>query len=158
MDRIHHVKMVSHDPKAVEEFLTEVVRVPKGWALGAPLPERTGEAAGTGEALDWDTVFRVRAADEAGGLMLGDGTSRQFQLLKGDESHLWSVAIATRDLEGAAARAVERGIPVTEPRLFEFEKESVRAFFARVGGLLFEVMRVEPGTGSTGAAVVSEPT
>lgn len=47
--------------------------------------------------------------------MVGDQESRQFQVLHGDRSHLWSVAIPTRDLEGARQWCVDRGIPVTEP-------------------------------------------
>lgn len=126
MDRIHHV------------------HVPAGWTLGAAPPEVDGERPGARDSLNWDEVFRVRAASETGGFMVGDQTSRQFQVLSGQRSHLWSVAIASRDLEGARQRCIERSIPVTEPRLFEFEDQAVRAFSARVGGLLFEVMRVEP--------------
>lgn len=144
MDRIHHVKLVSRDPGAVQRFLTEVVNVPSGWTLGTAPPEVDGELPGAREPLDWDEVFQVRDASEAGGFMVGDQQSRQFQVLFGESSHLWSVAIATRDLEGAHQRCIDRGIPVTEPRLFEFPDQAVRAFFARVGGLILEVMRVEP--------------
>ncbi len=146
MDRIHHVKIASSDPTAVEEFLTEVVRVPKGFSIGTsqPIaaPDLRPEAR---ETLDWEEVFGERAANTTGGLMVGDNTSRQFQvLLADDRAHIWSVAIGTRDLEGAHERSLARGIPTTDPDIFDFGKEIVRAFFARVGGILFEVMRVEP--------------
>lgn len=150
MDRIHHVKLVSHDPNAVQRFLTEVVQVPAGWTLGAAPPEIDGEATQDREPLGWNDVFDVRDASDAGGFMVGDQESRQFQVLYGDRSHLWSVAIATRDLEGARQRCIDRTIPVTEPQLFEVEGQGVRAFFARVGGLLFEVMRIESAAQTTG--------
>lgn len=158
MDRIHHVKLVSHQPDAVRRFLTEVVNVPSGWTLGAAPPEADTEAPDAQDPLDWDEVFRFRNASEAGGFMVGDQQSRQFQVLFGEQSHLWSVAIATRDLEGAHQRSIDRGIPVTEPRLFEFETQSVRAFFARVGGLLLEVMRVEPANAAPADASASSAT
>lgn len=158
MDRIHHVKMVTTDPRAVEDFLTEVVHVPpavqlvpKGGARAAPRAPAAGSGGSgggtTGETLDWDEVFRVRGPVGGGMAMVGDGTSRQFQVLEAEErAQIWAVAVGTRDLEGAHERSLARGIPTTDLRLFEFDGLNVRAFFARVGGILFEVARQEVPT------------
>jgi len=54
------------------------------------------------------------------------------------------VAIGTRHLERAHQRCVERGIACSDMQLVDWGKESIRAFFAEVGGIMFEVMRVEP--------------
>ena len=40
---------------------------------------------------------------------------------------------------------LERGIPCSDVQLVDWnEKDGIRAFFAEVGGIVFEVLRVEP--------------
>jgi len=66
--------------------------------------------------------------------------------LSASRYHGWcrAVAVGTRHIERAHERCVERGIPCSEMRLVDWnEKNDVRAFFAEVGGIVFEVMRVE---------------
>ena len=54
------------------------------------------------------------------------------------------VAVGTRDVEGAHARCVEQGIACTELDVTPWgDGGSIRFFFAEVGGIVFEVMRVE---------------
>ena len=70
--------------------------------------------------------------------------SRQFQVYSGDTPQIWSVAIGTRHLERAHERCVASGIPCTEMHLVPWgENQGIRAFFAEVGGIVFEVLRVE---------------
>ena len=52
--------------------------------------------------------------------------------------------VGTRNLEQAHARCVERGIPCSDLQLVPWgDGQGIRAFFAEVGGIVFEVMRVE---------------
>ena len=143
MDRVNHVKIVTPEPEAVDEFLREVLEVPEGWPLHrgepvpvyAPVPEKQ---------VTWESVMALRGDDGSGGFITGSTESRQFQILRGPKPHIWSVAVGTRHIERAHERCVERGIPCSDMELVDWnEKDGVRAFFAEVGGIMFEVMRVE---------------
>jgi catechol 2,3-dioxygenase-like lactoylglutathione lyase family enzyme len=144
MDRINHVKIVTPEPEAVDRFLREVLDVPGGWQIPggrdapshAPVPPRP---------VSWESVLARRGDDGSGGYITGSAESRQFQILRGPKAHLWSVAVGTRHIERAHQRCRERGIPCSDLELVDWnERDVVRAFFAEVGGILFEVMRVEP--------------
>ena len=150
MDRINHVKIVSPDPAAVDRFLREVVDIPEGWPLGSldgyeppadpPSPARDAQGNFSMESV---MAFRGETA-VMGGFITGDPSSRQFQIFQGNAPKVWGVAIGTRDLEGAHARCVERGIPCTDLQLTEWhDGGSIRFFFAEVGGIVFEVLRAE---------------
>lgn len=161
MDRINHVKIVSPDPEAIDRFLREVVDIPAGWPLGQPPPDGAGAAAAGASAAGAagasfpgrtrdaqgrftpESVTAFRGAGEMSGFITGSTESRQFQLLRGDRAHVWAVAIGTRELERAHARCLERGIPCTEPGLTGWGESAIRFFFAEVGGIVFEIMRVE---------------
>lgn len=149
MDRINHVKIASPDPQAIATFLTEVVDVPEGWELGAArtltspgeVPSPARDAAG---AFTPESVSSFRGASELTGFIVGDTTSRQFQVVQAETPRIWGVAIGTRDFEGAYERAVARGIPCTPPDIVDWNAgDSIRYFFAEVGGVVFEVLRVE---------------
>ena len=89
-------------------------------------------------------MLRRRGDDGSGGYITGSPESRQFQILRGPKAHIWSVAVGTRNLEQAHARCRERGIPCSDMELVPWGKgQGIRAFFAEVGGIVFEVMRVE---------------
>jgi len=146
MDRVNHVKIVTPEPEAVDRFLREVLEVPEGWTIPggksgpahAPAPEAP---------VTWESVLARRGDDGSGGFITGSPESRQFQILRGPRAGIWSVAIGTRHIERAHARCKERGIPCSDLQLVDWnENDGVRAFFAEVGGILFEVMRVEPKT------------
>ncbi len=143
MDRVNHVKIVTPEPEAVNRFLSEVLDIPEGWPLVRanaapdypPCPERK---------VTWESVIALRGDDGSGGFIAGSSESRQFQILRGEKPHIWSVAVGTRHIDRAHERCVERGIPCSDMRLVDWnEKDDVRAFFAEVGGIVFEVMRVE---------------
>jgi hypothetical protein len=143
MDRVNHVKIVTPEPEAVDRFLREVLDVPEGWPLPranaapvyAPLPEKP---------VTWESVISLRGDDGSGGFITGSTESRQFQILRGPRPHIWSVAVGTRHIERAHERCLERGIACSDMQLVDWnEKDGVRAFFAEVGGIVFEVMRVE---------------
>jgi hypothetical protein len=150
MDRINHVKIVSPDPAAIERFLCEVVDIPAGWPLGSldgyepPNEVRSPARDANGDfTMDGITAFRGES-QLMGGCIVGDPTSRQFQIFQADQAKVWGVAIGTRDLEGAHARCVEHGIPCTELQLTAWgDGGSIHFFFAEVGGIVFEVLRAE---------------
>ena len=146
MDRFNHVKILSPDPEAVNRFLTEVLDVPAGWSIGpivgapahdSPSPARDGR----GE-LTTESVLDFRGED-LGGVIVGSPESRQFQVLKSARAGIWAVAVGTRNLERADERARVRDIPCTDLDFTEWGEGGARYFFAEVGGVLFEVLRIE---------------
>jgi catechol 2,3-dioxygenase-like lactoylglutathione lyase family enzyme len=144
MDRINHVKIVTPEPETVDRFLREVLELPEGWKIpgGQPAPSYPPSPS---HPVSWDGLQRRRGDDGSGGFITGSAESRQFQILRGPRAAIWSVAIGTRHIERAHQRCKERGIPCSELQLVDWnERDGVRAFFAEVGGILFEVMRVEP--------------
>ncbi len=152
MDRLNHDKIVTPQPEEIDRFLREVVELPEGWplAFGSPSPSRyafssPAKVIKSDGTLDWDDVMAYRGDDGTGGFITGSTQSRQFQILRGPRAHIWSVAIGTRHVDRAHSRCVERGIPCSEVHLVDWnEQDNIRAFFAEVGGIIFEVMRVEP--------------
>jgi len=144
MDRINHVKIVTPEPEAVDRFLREVLEIPEGWEIPGARPIRAHAPVAAGP-VTWQSVIARRGDDGSGGYIAGSNESRQFQILRGPRAQLWSIAIGTRHIERAYDRCVERGIPCSDVQLVDWnERDGVRAFFAEVGGILFEVMRVEP--------------
>lgn len=144
MDRLNHVKIVTPEPEAVNRFLTEVLDVPKGWTIPGVKAAKSYPPV-PAQPVTWESVLKRRGDDGSGGLISGSTESKQFQLLRGPRAGIWSVAVGTRNIEQAHARCVERGIPCSDMQLVDWnERDGVRAFFAEVGGIMFEVMRVEP--------------
>ena len=152
MDRINHVKIVTPDPAAVEAFLVEVLDLPAGWSLGDVTPQpnldlRTVERnADGGITIDSVIEFRGRADGYAGGMIVGDPVSRQFQIFQGPKAHVWAVAIGTRHLERAHERCRARGIPCTEITPTPWHGSSLDFFFCEVAGIVFEVLRLAEPT------------
>ena len=152
MDRLNHVKLVTPQPEEVDRFLHEVLEVPEGWSFGLGSPPAAGnsspadtKAAKPDGTLDWDDVMTYRGDNGTGGFITGSTQSRQFQIMRGPRAHVWGIAIGTRHVERAHSRCIERGIPCSEVQLVDWnEQDNIRAFFAEVGGIVFEVMRVEP--------------
>jgi hypothetical protein len=149
VDRLNHVKIVTPEPEAVDRFLREVLEIPKGWPIPASKKGPTPEYPPTPvQPVTWQSVLARRGDDGSGGIITGSTESRQFQILRGPRAGIWSVAVGTRQIERAHARCVAAGIPCSDMQLVNWnEKDGVRAFFAEVGGILFEVMRVEPREG-----------
>jgi len=82
---------------------------------------------------------------EFGGFITGDSTSRQFQIFKSDNAAFWAVCIGTRNIEQAWERCKARGVPATPITVADWnERDNIRNFFCIVGGVTFEVIRVEP--------------
>ena len=144
MDRVNHVKIVTPEPEAVDRFLREVLDIPEGWKI--PGAKRAAaHAAAAAPPVTWESVMTRRGDDGSGGFIAGSSESRQFQILRGAKPHIWSVAVGTRHIERAHQRCKERGIPCSDMQLVDWnEKDGIRAFFAEVGGIMFEVLRVEP--------------
>ena len=148
MDRINHVKIVTPDPRAVEEFLTEVLDVPAGWSLGEypPAPnELVGPARNPDGTLSMEGLMAWRGQGGGGGMIVGSPESRQFQVFHAEAPKLWGVAIGTRNVERAHARCVERGLPCTDMQSFPWGQHGggITFFFVEIGGIIFEVMRIE---------------
>ena len=148
MDRINHVKLVTPDPGAIEEFLTEVLDIPEGWSLGEcePAPsEIIGPARNPDGSLDMDGIMSWRGHGSGGGVIVGSPESRQFQIFQADVPKVWSVAVGTRNVERAHERCVERGLPCTDIHAFPWGREGggITFFFVEVGGIVFEIMRIE---------------
>jgi catechol 2,3-dioxygenase-like lactoylglutathione lyase family enzyme len=146
MDRLNHVKILSPDPDAVNRFLTEVLDVPEGFEftpmVGSPPEECRSPARDADGELTMDSVLAFRGP-ELGGLIAGSPESRQFQVLKSTRAEIWGIAVGTRNLEQAHARARARDIPCTEIDATPWGDGAARFFFAEVGGVLFEVLRME---------------
>jgi hypothetical protein len=144
MDRINHVKIVTPEPEAVDTFLREVLELPDGWRI--PGAKRaTSHAPVPAQPVTWESVLTRRGDDGSGGYITGSSESRQLQILRGPKAQIWSIAVGTRHIERAHQRCKERGIPCSDMQLVDWnEKDGIRAFFAEVGGILFEVLRVEP--------------
>ena len=154
MDRINHVKLVTPEPELVEAFLREVTEIPEGWPLGSQVGrERLAPDAplGPGGELTMDDVMRWRGTGEPNGFIAGDPQSRQFQIFKSDaDASFWAVCIGTRNVEAAWERCKARGIPATPITVADWnERDNIVNFFCTVGGLVFEVIRVEPKGTST---------
>jgi hypothetical protein len=158
MDRINHVKVVTPEPELVDAFLREVTEVPAGWPLGESAgrdPVPPDAPLGPGGELTMDEIMQRRnggASDggEFGGFITGDSTSRQFQIFKSDNAAFWAVCIGTRDIERAWERCKARGVPATPITVADWnERDNIRNFFCIVGGVTFEVIRVEPKGTST---------
>jgi hypothetical protein len=148
MDRINHVKIASPDPAAIDAFLREVVDIPAGWSLGevgrlsprsAVSPARDDRGEFTRDAV---LAFRGGPSDPVG-FIVGDAQSRGIQLVQAETPRIWAVAIGTRDVEGAHRRCAERDIPTTELRDADWgDDQSITFFYAEVGGIVFEIMRI----------------
>jgi catechol 2,3-dioxygenase-like lactoylglutathione lyase family enzyme len=144
MDRVNHVKIVTPEPEAVDRFLREVLEIPAGWKIPGAKEARSHPPA-PAQPVTWESVLARRGDDGSGGFIAGSPESRQLQILRGPKAHIWSVAVGTRHIERAHQRCKERGIPCSDLQLVDWnERDGVRAFFAEVGGIMFEVMRVEP--------------
>lgn len=151
MSRIQHIKIVTDAPDDVREFLRDVADFPEGFDItsySAVDPQGNVQPRAkqqpVGPDLTWDDIASLRALNGEPGFIAGTVESRQLQVFPGSVPGIWAVAIGTRDVEGAYAKCKQRGFPATEISVTPFNGSSVRAFFALVGGITFELMRVEP--------------
>ena len=113
-----------------------------GPIVGSPPDECPSAARDALGELTIESVLAFRGSD-LGGLIAGSPASRQFQLLKSPRAAIWAIAVGTRNLEQAHARARALEIPCTEIDVTEWGEGGARYFFAEVGGVLFEVLRIE---------------
>ena len=147
MDRVNHVKVITPDPQAVNSFLTEVLDIPAGWPMPGDGPSRSPRVQTVAKAdgtLAWDDVIAFRGGSQSDGFITGSPRSVQFQVYPGDQPKIWGVAVGTRDVVGAHERATARGIPCTPIEGVPWQNGgTIRAFFAEVGGIIFEVLTVE---------------
>lgn len=144
-NRLNHVKMRSPEPAVVDAFLREVCEIPEGWPIGDAQRLRAGAPLGPGGSLAEGTVGDGRGLAGATGFIVGDPSSRQFQVLQGESAVSWAVCISTRDVQGIYDRAQDRGVPCTPISVVDWNpRDDVRFFFCVVGGLMFEVIHVEP--------------
>jgi hypothetical protein len=146
--RINHVKAITPEPDVVDAFLREVCEVPDGWPIGADAaPLDAGAPLGPGGDLADDVVASRRRATAERGFITGTPDSRQVQIFTGEPAAFWAICISTRHVEDVYERARARGVPCTPIQVADWnERDNIRYFFCEVGGLMFEVMRVEAKT------------
>ena len=145
MDRLNHVKIVTPDPAGVDRFLREVLDVPEGWPLGEAPPPPPPPARTT---LSMEDVMAFRGGGAlASGFITGSPESRQFQVFHGERAHIWGAAVGTRHLERARERCVADGVPCTDIQETTWGAGRIQFFFAEVGGIIFEVMRLSEPSG-----------
>ena len=145
--RINHVKLISPEPDIINAFLTQVCDVPEGWALTADSGQVRADAPlGPGGSLPLSVIGERRLTTEgARGYIAGDPSSRQFQIFEGGPAAFWAICVSTRDIEGVYERSMARGVPCTPITVADWnERDYIRNFFCIVGGLMFEIIRVEP--------------
>jgi hypothetical protein len=145
--RLNHVKLVTPQPEVVDAFLREVCDMPEGWPLGAGATNQLAPGAplGPGGDLPANAIHERRRSFDTNGYIVGDPTSRQFQILEGDVAQYWAICISTRYLEDVYQRAQERGVPCSPITVADWnERDDIRNFFCVVAGLMFEIIRVEP--------------
>ena len=152
MDRINHVKVVTPEPELVDAFLREVCEIPEGWPLGAQASrERPGPLAplGPGGEISMDEVMAKPAARAPRPMSSGSSpatrraVSSRSSRASGNAA-FWAICIGTRNIEGAHEKCVARGIPATPITVADWnEHDNIRNFFCVVGGVTFEVIRVE---------------
>jgi len=144
--RLNHVKIITPEPEVVDAFLRQVCDIPEGWPLSADGEPLADDARlGPGGELPPSEVTERRRVTGQRGFIVGSPESRQFQIFEGDGSACWAICIATRHVEDVHGRAMNRGVPCTPIDVADWnERDNIRFFFCVVGGLMFEVMRVEP--------------
>jgi hypothetical protein len=150
MDRLNHVKVVTPEPELVDAFLREVCDIPEGWPLGSQTghePLAPDAPLGPGGDVEMaDIMGRRGGGTDNRGFITGNPESRQFQIFKTDgPAAFWAICIGTRNVEAAYEKCKARGIPATPITVADWnERDNIRNFFCVVGGLVFEVIRVEP--------------
>lgn len=145
--RINHVKLITPQPELVDAFLREVCDIPEGWPLGSNPPSALPNDAplGDGGHLSGTDLAERRRVTGERGFIAGNPESRQFRILQGDSSSFWAVCISTRYIEDVYERCQARGVPCTDITVADWnERDNIRNFFCIVGGVMFEVIRVEP--------------
>lgn len=158
---VNHIKIVTPDPSAVNEFLSDVVGITKSWpvealggqgalgmfGVGAPPSEPHPPVDDGSGKLPLEQVYTTRGADGTGGYVVGDlFSTRRFQVFQGEEPHIWAVALSAPNIEEARAKCQEKGYPVSEIYVvtpFGVPNERCRFMFTRVGGITFELLRRE---------------
>jgi hypothetical protein len=147
-NRINHVKLITPVPEVVDAFLREVCDIPEGWSLNpAQGDERLPADArlGPGGDLPDGALGDRRRVTGTKGFIAGTPESRQFQILEGEPAAFWAICISTRHIEDVYERCQQRGVPCTPITVADWnERDNIRNFFCVVGGLMFEVIRVEP--------------
>lgn len=147
MDRISHVKIASPDPDAIRRFLLEIVDIPDGGSMGAvdTISPRQVASPARDENGDFtrSAVLELRGGSEPPkGFIIGNGQSGGLQVVASDTARIWGVAIGTRDVEGAHERCAAAVVPATEIYEHDWGDGTITFFYAEVGGVVFEILRI----------------
>jgi len=156
---VNHIKMVTPNPEEVNEFLTAVANVPTSrkveplggqgplgmFGVGQPPSEPHPPVDDGSGVLPLEQVYTTRGADGTGGFSVGQIDSRRFQVFRGEDPHIWAVALSAPDIEDAHEKCKQKGYPVTDIHVVTpfNTNDRCRFFFTRVGGITFELMRSE---------------
>jgi hypothetical protein len=92
-----------------------------------------------------DGIMSWRGHGGGGGVIVGSPESRQLQIFQAEVPKIWSVAVGTRNVERAHERCIERGFSCTDIQSSPWGREdrAVTFFFVEVGGIVWEIMRIE---------------
>ena len=153
-NRIQHIKLVAPNPAVVRAFLTQVCDIPdtgefapEGRDRPDPIPFDQPLGPGKGELTLQDITDKIATEGPGTGefFIVGDTSSRQFQIRSGAPGDVWAIVIATRDVAAVRAKAEARGIVCSSIEDYSIGlPQDDRAFFCIVEGITFEVIQFVP--------------
>jgi len=150
-NRIQHIKIVCPNPEVLRAFLTQVCDIPDdpgtiGWSAAGSMAISPDEPLGPGGEITLQEILAKNGSEGpgvGGGGIVGDTSSRQFQLISGAPGDVWAIVIGTRNVEEVRGRAVARGVVCSQ-----IDQYSARggqqdlAFFSIVEGITIEVLQI----------------
>ena len=149
--RIQHIKLIVPNPAVVRAFLTQVCEIPEDDQF-APFgrdqaePISLDQPLGPGGEISLENDVNSKLATEGPGtgefFIVGDISSRQFQIRSGAPGDVWAIVLATRDVEAVRERAIARGIVCSPVEDYSIGlPQDDRAFFCIVEGVTFEIIQ-----------------
>jgi len=150
-NRIQHIKLIVPNPAVVRAFLTQVCDIPEdddfapfGRDQVEPIP--LDQPLGPGGEISLEKDINSKLATEGPGtgefFIVGDTSSRQFQIRSGVPGDVWAIVLATRDVEAVRERAIARGVVCSPVEDYSIGlPQDDRAFFCIVEGVTFEIIQ-----------------
>jgi len=160
--RIQHIKLIVPNPAVVRAFLTQVCEIPDGEEFAPEGRDRTDpipldQPLGPGGEITLEKDINPTLATEGPGtgdfFIIGDISSRQFQIRSGAPGDVWAIVLASRDVEAVRERALARGIVCSPIEDYSIGlPQDDRAFFCIVEGITFEILQFVPKRSSDASA------
>jgi len=150
-NRIQHIKLIAPNPAVVRAFLTQVCDIPEGEEFARegneqPAPIPIDQPLGPGGEITLEKDINAKLATEGPGtgefFIIGDISSRQFQIRSGAPGDVWAIVIASRDVAAVRERAIARGVACSPIEDYSIGlPQDDRAFFCIVEGITFEIIQ-----------------